>query len=120
MMTDPTNDMLEDLFAQARAVAPHPSDALVARVLADAGNAALSEPTPKAAPQLGFLARFMDMIGGWPAIGSLAAATVAGVWVGVAPPVSVEDFTASTFGDPVTIGIFADDLDFEIGLLTDG
>ncbi len=120
MMTDPNNDMLDDLFAQARAVAPQPSDALVARVLADAGNVARAEPVPNADPQIGIFARFMELIGGWPAVGSLAAATVAGIWVGVAPPVSVEDFTASTFGEPVTIGIFADDLDFEIGLLTDG
>lgn len=119
MMTDPNDDMLDDLFAQARAVTPTPSQALVARVLADADAAQRAEPAP-VTPQQGLLARMFDAIGGWPAVSGLAAATVAGIWVGVAPPASVEDFAATTFGDSVAIGIFADDLDFDIGTFTDG
>ena len=119
MMTDPNDDMLDDLFAEARAVTPTPSQALVARVLADADVARQAEPVPVVA-QPGLIARIFDMIGGWPAVSGLAAATIAGVWVGVAPPASVEDFAASTFGDSVAIGIFADDLDFDIGTFTDG
>lgn len=115
MMTDPNDDMLDDLFATARAVAPDPSDELVARVLADAGS--ISQP-PVA--QRGLWAPLLDMIGGWPAMGGLAAATIAGIWIGVAPPASVQDFTASTFGQPVTVSIFAEDLDFDIGTFTDG
>jgi hypothetical protein len=116
MMTDPNDDMLDDLFAQARAETPDPSQALVARVLADADTALLAPVQV----QTGLFTRMLDMIGGWPAMGGLAAATIAGIWVGVAPPPSVEDFTAAAFGEPVAIGIFAEDLDFDMGDVTDG
>lgn len=118
MMTDPKMDMLDDIFAHARAVAPTPSDDLVARVLADAKAAGKEVAAP--APRPGFFAGLLDVVGGWPSVGGLVAATVAGIWVGVAPPASVEDFTASTFGDAVTIGVFAEDLDFDIGTFIDG
>lgn len=118
MMTDPKMDMLDDIFAQVRAVAPTPSDDLVARVLADAETADQKVAAP--APRPGFFAGLLEAVGGWPSVGGLVAATAAGIWVGVAPPASVEDFTASTFGDSVAIGVFAEDLDFDIGTFIDG
>lgn len=30
--------------------------------------------------------QFLRVLGGWPAMGGLAAACAAGVWIGVAPP----------------------------------
>jgi hypothetical protein len=116
-MTDPKNEMLEDIFAQARSVASTPSDDLMARVLA-----AAVPPTPQL-PQAnapGLWPRLLDMLGGWPAVSGLAAATVAGVWIGVAPPASVEDFTASMMGDAVSVSLFSEELAFETGEFVDG
>lgn len=116
MMTDPKSNMLDDLFAEARELAPKPSAALVARVLADAESPRTATPIRKR----GLMERMFDMIGGWPAAGGLLAATIAGLWIGVAPPASVEDFSASLMGDPVSVGLFVDELAFEMGSIVDG
>ncbi len=118
-MTNPNENMLDDLFAQARATAPAPSDDLMARVLADA-DAMLPGQPAAVAPQMGLWARLLDMIGGWPSVSGLAAATVAGVWVGVAPPSTVEDLTATMIGDEVSISLFSADLMLGAGALNDG
>lgn len=117
-MTDPDDRMLDDLFAQARAQTPQPGDALMARVLADA--AAQSAPGVRQATQPGFWARLSDTLGGWPALGGLAAATVAGVWVGIAPPASVEDLAASLIGDTVSVTLLSPDTIFDAGDFADG
>lgn len=106
-MTNWPDDMLDDLFAQARAQAPVPDAALVARVLHGAAR-----PVPVRRP---FLVQLRDMIGGWPVFGSLAAATLAGVWIGIAPPPVIEDYTVALLGDTVSIGLFADDFISETG-----
>ena len=115
-MTDPNNDMLDDLFAEVRSVAPEPSEDLIARVLADA-----VAPLPKpVVPPPSLFTRALDLIGGWPAAGGLVAATMTGLWVGVAPPAAVEDLTASLLGDQVSVGFFTDDFGFDIGTTVDG
>jgi len=115
-MTDPNDDMLDDLFAEARKVAPEPSDALVARVLADAASAQRAAAAPK--PTL--VDRLLDMIGGWPAAGGMVAATLGGLWIGVAPPPSVEDFTATILGEQVAVGILGSDTAFDMDPFADG
>ena len=112
-MTNRPDDMLDDLFAQARAQTHAPDDALIARVLADA-----VQPVPPARVPL--LVQLRDMIGGWPAFGSLAAATIAGIWIGIAPPPLVEDYALSLLGDTVSVGLFADDFMSETGEPADG
>ncbi len=119
VMTNPNDDMLDDLFATARAAAPAPSDDLMARVLADAA-AVQPQPATTTAAVPGLWSRMLDAIGGWPAVSGLAAATVAGIWVGVAPPSSVEDMTASLIGDEVSVSLFSTDLLFDEGALSDG
>ncbi len=104
-MTDPKGDMLDDLFAQARRVKPPVSDALMARVLADA---ALQQRPAAVTPGVSLL----DVIGGWFAVGGLAAATFAGLWIGVAPPVAVEDLTAGLLGDTVIVSLGGGFTDF--------
>lgn len=116
-MTDPNDDMLDDLFAVARDVAPEPGDALMARVLADAVPPAVAAPV---AFRQGIWARVSEMLGGWPAISGLAAATVAGIWVGVAPPASVENLAASVMGDAVTVSLFSTQTLFDTGDILDG
>jgi hypothetical protein len=118
-MTNPNDDMLDDLFAQARGTSPVPSDALMARVIADADAI---QPRAVAAPvaRPGLMMRMLDAIGGWPAVSGLAMATVAGIWVGVAPPASVQDVTAAMMGDEVSINLFTTDLILDAGALGDG
>ncbi|EBA12487.1 hypothetical protein RCCS2_14359 [Roseobacter sp. CCS2] len=118
-MTNPNDDMLDGLFAQARKTTAAPSDDLTARVLADA-DAMQPQSTAVATPQMGLWARMLDTLGGWPAVGSLATATVVGIWVGVAPPSSVEDMTANLLGDQVSVTLFSTDLLFEEEVLFDG
>lgn len=115
-MTDPNDDMLDDLFSEARKVRPDPSEALVARVLADAA----SQPRRAIAPKPALIDRLLDMIGGWPAAGGLVAATFSGLWIGVAPPASVEDFTAAMLGEQVAVGILSEDIAFDMEQFADG
>ena len=71
-----------------------PDDALMARILADAeriraagASAALSAaPRPGRPDRPGWAMAAIRAIGGWPALAGLAAATLAGVWIGAAPP----------------------------------
>ncbi len=101
-MTDPKSDDLDDLFAQMRDIPVVPSDALMARVLADAA-AAQPRAVPALTRQHGLWGRMMEAIGGWPSFGGLAVATVAGIWVGVAPPSSFQDITATLIGEQVSL-----------------
>lgn len=116
-MTDQRDDMLDDIFAQARAQAPQPGDALMARVLEGAVPPASPAHCPR---RQGLWARLSDSLGGWPALGGLAAATVAGVWIGIAPPDSVENLAASVIGDAVTVPLFSADAMFDVGDFADG
>jgi hypothetical protein len=111
--------MLDDLFAQARDTTPVPSDALMARVITDA-DAAQPRPVAASVTRPGVVARILDAIGGWPAVSGLAMATVAGIWVGVAPPASVQDMTAAMMGDELSIDLFATDFILDAGALSDG
>ena len=88
--------MLDDLFAQARQLAPVPDAALTARVLADAAR-----PVPVPRPPQSFWAQ----LGGWPALGGLATATIAGIWIGIASPSVVADYAAALLGEPVSLGL---------------
>jgi hypothetical protein len=120
MMTNPNDDMLDDLFAQARGLDAQPSDALMARILTDADNVQTAMQPEQAAVASGPWTRFLDALGGWPAVSGLAAATVAGIWIGVAPPSSVQDLTASLMGDEVTVDLFSTGLAFDTGVSVDG
>jgi hypothetical protein len=119
-MTNPNDDMLDDLFAQVARVDVQPSDALLARVLADADDVQAAFQPEQAATPSGLWTRLLDALGGWPAVSGLAAATVAGVWIGVAPPTSVQDLTASMMGDEVSVDLFTTDFAFDTGALVDG
>ncbi|HQU67937.1 MAG TPA: hypothetical protein PLI43_07035 [Albidovulum sp.] len=86
MAEDDLNDKgLEAFFAAGRENAPVPSDALLARVMADA-EAEMVRPAEVAvlrpAARPGFLRAAVASIGGWAGLGGLATATAAGVWIG--------------------------------------
>lgn len=101
--------MIDALLAEARGQAPAPDDALMARVLADATAVQDARHTRPAPVPPGLWARAMEAIGGWPALGSLTAATVAGLWVGIAPPAAVSDVTAALTGEGMQVSLFASD-----------
>ena len=77
---------LEALFEQARAHPPRPSEALMARIMADA-TAAQAQP-------LGFVDRLralLHKLGGGPTVSGLITASCLGFWLGVAPPDGLPD-----------------------------
>ncbi len=103
--TDNDDAMIDALLGDVAKVAPDVDDALMARVLADAARAP-SLPGP--APARGVRAQLGELIGGWPTLGGLALAGCAGLWIGVAPPASVEDAAAGLFGTTETVSIWDD------------
>ncbi len=89
---------LDALFSEARAVSGAPTSDLMARVLADA--ASMQPPEPQAvvhaavhtaSAKTGLMAQLLASLGGWAGLASLSAATVAGVWIGVAGPETLTD-----------------------------
>jgi hypothetical protein len=88
-----SEEWLEEAFGLARAEAAKPApEALMARILADAAREAvpLAPPARAAQPRIGRLAALFAALGGWPAVGGLATAGVAGLWLGLSPPAAVE------------------------------
>lgn len=130
VMTDKhplTETELDTLFAAARDQAPLPSADLVARVFADAeaeSAAALSTApggVPKRAPAgatAGWGATLLAALGGWPAIGGLATAAIAGVVIGVASPETIESWSAGYLSS--ALGYEMGDFVPAIGTLLDG
>ncbi|MCW8843454.1 MAG: dihydroorotate dehydrogenase [Rhodobacteraceae bacterium] len=96
---------LDALFAAAaRDTAQDPSADLLARVLADAEAVQpKAMPIEASAPRRGMFDGILAVIGGWPSLGGLAAATVAGVWIGFsATPTVLPDGLASLVGQSDT------------------
>lgn len=110
-MTTDRDDALDDLFAAARGAEDwEMSEALTARIMADA---AAEMPRPAAAPvRRGPWAALVAALGGWPAVSGLAAATVAGVWLGAAPPPALDSFLSGS-AVPVSFSAGIDVLEAE-------
>lgn len=108
---DQTDAALDALFAELRAEpAPELSETLRARILHDAARVQPSGPTapvPVPAPSKWTLWR--EMLGGWGALGGIAAAGVAGLWIGVAPPQAVSDLTARMIGENLSVTVYSTD-----------
>ena len=106
-MTRPesTSDPLDDLLIEARGAKPALEPDFLARLeaeaLAEMPVAGVGEP-----PRLGIF----DLIGGWLGAGSLVAATLAGVWIGAAPPQSVTSLVDAALygGGTVSVDLFGD------------
>lgn len=77
-----------------------PSDALMARIMADAatemprrvGVASVSD----ASGSRGIGAMILAALGGWAAVSGLAAATVTGLWLGISPPAALDTFLSGS------------------------
>lgn len=105
-----SEDDLDRLLAAERAAAPDVPAALLSRILADAQaeQAAQMRATwRRAAPRRGLVAVLRDL-GGWPAMAGLAAATVAGLWIGISPPPALLDGAQQVWS--------ADDVDYLVDL----
>lgn len=88
---------LEALFTEAANVETMPSNALMARIVADADQVAdvqdaMRNP-PRPVARQNWFAGFLKGIGGWPAMGGLVTATMVGIWVGYAPPEVLDGIT---------------------------
>lgn len=99
---------LDDLFASARAEHVAVSDALLARIVADA-DAVVAARAVSARVTPEFWATLRACVGGWPGLGGMVAATLAGVWIGFAPPDAVAPLAASVWGETTTISLFSSD-----------
>ena len=104
-MTDRMTDSVDHLLAQARQAEVAVTEDLMARVLADAAREQarhLSVTVPRRRP--GPFGWVEALIGGWPALGGVLAAGLAGLWVGMVPPAGIESLAADLFGttQPVT------------------
>lgn len=89
---------LDDLLAAARADRPRPSDGLMARVIADADRLQprAAPARPRAAPpRAGLWAWLSGAFGGPGALAGMAAATLAGLWVGVVQPAPLSTLTGA-------------------------
>lgn len=113
-MTDRTEDdaLLEDFFVAARARPPQPSAGLMARIVADAAALAPKPPAPAPRRRTGGGWRIGDFFGGWSAMGGLATAAVAGVWIGFAG--------ADRFGSVAGGMLGLDQTESSVNLLPDG
>ncbi|MCW1951169.1 MAG: hypothetical protein KIH44_007365 [Octadecabacter sp.] len=108
MTTD--DKMLEAAFAQARTPDIMPSEAALDRIMMDA-DSVLAEAAPVASrPKQGFGALILEAIGGWPSFSGLAAATVAGLWIGVSPPAALTDLSAGIWGATIEVPLLESDM----------
>lgn len=120
-------DHLEDLFATARREPVELPQALQAAMLAEAADiqsARKAELAPTAATIAGaarqapisLWRQFLAAVGGWPALGGLAAASLCGLWIGLAPPDflpdPVESYASYTSGSQLTA-----DLQYDVSFL---
>ena len=105
------DDELDILFHAARRSTVAPSNDLLGRIMADADTAMPRAHTaPKmAATKSGIFATLWSAIGGWPAAAGMAAATLAGVWIGFSQPAGLDLLTESYLGIDSEFSILASD-----------
>jgi len=87
---DRSRDTLGVFFDAAQRETPVVSDALMARVAADAVRVQRQTQTqnqiPASRAEQGWRQQLVNVLGGWRGMGALVAACAAGVWLGFAPP----------------------------------
>ena len=106
---------LETMFASARRTVPLPDDDFLARLAADAAHFAETTAGPTAplvTTQVPWWSQMRSVFGGWGGMGGVIAATIAGVWIGVAPPSDVLDPAALVSGGFDDVGAFDELLSF--------
>ena len=120
-------DHLEDLFAAARSEPPQLPQALQATMLADAqhvqqerARALAEDRVPERERSQRGMQRlwqqFTSAVGGWPALGGLAAASLSGLWIGLAPPSFLPDPVESLASYSSGSQLLSD-LDYDVSFL---
>lgn len=115
---------LTPFFTAARAAAPVPSAALMARVLADAQAEAVRRPPAVPAVRPGrrgaVIGAMLSAIGGWTGVGGLATAMAAGLWIGAAGLADPVTVTGGLWGAAtVTVDLLPDADSFDIAAGTE-
>ena len=90
---------LDAMFAAAKSADPVPSSDLMARILADAGQAQESQAARKHADpvvSVPFAHRFRDFFGGWAGASALTASVCFGLVLGVSSPDTVLSYIPLT------------------------
>ncbi len=118
-MTDKhDDDLVQGFFDAAQGAQAEVSEGLMARVLADADaeatRRAVSVVKPRAVAQRQSGGGFFGLIGGWPAMGGMVAASAMGLWLGLAPPAIMASLSTTTT-DSVNVSIFSVDQVFNTG-----
>lgn len=90
---DKTDAIAAPYLAAARRADSALPAGLRARILADAAAVREARHRPRSAPQPPIWRQLLGIIGGVPALGGLAAACAAGIWLGVAPPRALDPLT---------------------------
>ncbi len=111
-------DALDDLFAEARRTTPPPSEALMARVLADA-----MEMQPKAVVALapvmlrgpGVWARLAALFGGAGALAGMGTAAMAGLFIGFVQPEGLSVLGDAVLGTPLETVVLVSSVDALLG-----
>ncbi|WP_298298961.1 hypothetical protein [uncultured Litoreibacter sp.] len=120
-MTGPDKDLsdaaLDAMFDEARTHDPAPSPDLLARIAADAATVQREVEAPAVEPPRTFFGQVLEVLGGWPTVGGLATATVAGLYIGMAQPglVGLEAELADGTDFVTSALLPGDDLFFEEG-----
>lgn len=95
---------LDDLFAAARSVSPAPSEALMARVLADALAEQPRVVVQATGPRLrgpGLWARLVWALGGTGALAGMGTAAVTGLFLGIVQPAGLAGLNEAMLGAPL-------------------
>jgi hypothetical protein len=104
---DKADDDLDGLFALARGAAPPLPDALSARILSDAETVLAPRTAPVPAARHGWR-DLIAVLGGWPAAGGLALATMVGVMIGINPDSGLGALSTGLWGETVQVPLPAD------------
>lgn len=103
---------LDTLLAEAGGLRPEPSASLMERILADA-RLVSEERQPSAAampaPTVVGWRGWLGAMGGWQAIGGLAASVAVGIWIGAARPAGLPDLTDQVWGEGVSVAFGLDE-----------
>lgn len=127
-MTQPPKSVLDDSALDAlfdAAPRPAPSAALTARILRDAEAHQPQVEAFAPVPQRGLFATLAGALGGWPTLGGLATATLAGLYIGFAQPdilsIQTTDFVLDIAEEDALSGLLpGDTLFFEATFLEEG
>lgn len=113
MTSNHDDQMLDAAFADMR-VDVEPSDDLLNRIMIDADGILASSASGDAPvatrSKWGLGAMILDVVGGWPSLGGLAAATVVGLWIGVVQPTALTDLSVGIWGGTLEVPLIESDM----------